>query len=71
MSESGYTTNAKLLKSWKTGFADPTKEPCLVVDLHDGSRLTIMMPAQTAIEMGNGLILEGERTHVPSKRTLN
>jgi hypothetical protein len=71
MSQSSYATNAKLLKSWKTGFADPNKEPCLVVDLHDGSHLTIMMPAQTAIDMGNGLILEGKRTHVQSKRTLN
>jgi hypothetical protein len=68
---STYETNVKLLKSWKTGFATFNKEPCLMVELHDGSHVEIMMPAQTAIEMSKGLLIEGERALKPSDQKLN
>ena len=66
-----YETNVKPLKSWRTGFVTLNGEPCLMVELHDGSDVKIMMPAQTAIEMGKGLLIEGERAMKPADQKLN
>jgi hypothetical protein len=53
------------LKHWNTATADINGEPILILDLTNGSKICVMMPSQTALEMGRALQLLAERTATP------
>jgi hypothetical protein len=51
--------------SWGTGANVQNKEPILVIVTTGGQKLAFQMPAQTALEMSNGLRIEAEKALPP------
>jgi hypothetical protein len=66
-----HTINLKTLKSWKTGFDNNNQEPILILDLHDGAHLNILLPAQSAIELGQSLQKIGQEKLRPADKKPN
>lgn len=62
---SGSQVHAIPLQHWNTAIADVNGEPILILDLTNGARVAVMMPSQTAREMGVALQTLAERTVPP------
>ncbi len=57
--------NVTLLTEWKTGQAVPNGEPVMMLTFMGGARMNVMMPAQTAYELGVGLLEVAQKAAPP------
>jgi hypothetical protein len=49
------------LKQWNTGIGNPIKEPVLMIESTEGENIMIVMPIQTAKELGKALSDNAEK----------